>query len=192
MGDADKEEQGKGVVRDVLDFWFGTGVDENREIWFKSTPVFDQEIKSRFGIELVIAVTGGHDDLAETAEGALALVILLDQFPRNLLRKKAEAFENDDRALQIAKAAIARGFDLELPPIRRRFLYLPFEHSENLQEQKRGVELFMALGDEDALKYMVEHHDVIARFGRFPHRNEVLGRKSTPEELEFLETFDSF
>ncbi len=180
------------LTNNILDFWFGTGLDENREAWFLADPVFDQEIKERFGADREIAADGGFDHMAETADGALALVILLDQFSRNLLRGSGDAFATDPKSLQIAKTAITNGFDQEMTPIRRRFLYLPFEHSENLEEQVRGIELYTALGDEMSLKYMVEHHDIIARFGRFPSRNATLSRESTVEELDFLKTFESF
>lgn len=180
------------LIAEILTFWFGDGNDEVREIWFKKDDAFDQQIRERFGEVRKAAAGGGHDDWADTADGALALVILLDQFSRNLCRGSSDAFATDGKSLDIAKSAIASGFDQVQPPIRRRFFYLPFEHSEDLKEQERSLELFTALGDENSLKYAVEHHDIIARFGRFPHRNGVLGRESTPEELEFLKTFDSF
>jgi uncharacterized protein (DUF924 family) len=180
------------LTNEILTFWFGSGDDEVRDIWFKKDDTFDQEIRERFGTARQTAAAGGHDDWANTADGALALVILLDQFSRNLCRGSADAFATDEKSLSIAKAAIDNGFDLAQHPIRRGFFYLPFEHSENLAEQVRSIELFTALGNEHTLKYAVEHHDIIERFGRFPHRNAVLGRESTAEEQAFLETFDSF
>jgi len=176
----------------VLEFWFGTGPETFREVWFKSNPDFDLEIEDKFGEERKIAITGGHDEMAATPEGALALVILLDQFSRNLLRGSPDAFVNDAKALRITKTAIEKGFDLQMSLLRRVFFYVPFEHSENLDDQEQGVQLYTDLGEESFLKYMVEHRDIIARFGRFPHRNAVLGRESTAEEQEFLKTFDSF
>ena len=181
-----------GLAERVLSFWFGDGEDGFREAWFKKDPEFDQEIEEQFGAEREVAAAGRHDALAETADGALALVILLDQFSRNLLRGQAEAFASDAKALGIAKTAISNGFDMKMSPIRRSFFYVPFEHSEDLADQERGIELFEALGNENMLKYMIEHHDIIARFGRFPHRNAVMGRTSTPEEIEFLKNFESF
>jgi uncharacterized protein (DUF924 family) len=176
----------------VLEFWFGTGEDVYQEAWFKKDPEFDKKIDQQFGRDREIAATGGHDAMAETAEGALALVILLDQFSRNLLRGSPDAFACDPKALGLAKSAIERGFDMKFPTIRRSFFYLPFEHSETLADQERGIELFTALGDENMLKYMTDHRDIVALFGRFPHRNEVLGRESTAEELDFLKSFSSF
>ena len=180
------------LVERVLSFWFGTGEDGYREIWFKKDPEFDREIAGRFAGDRDIAANGGYDAMAETPNGALALVILLDQFSRNLLRGEAAAFASDPKALAIAKTAIANGFDLTMPLYRRSFFYLPFEHSENIVDQDRGVELFTALGDKNMLEYMINHRDIIARFGRFPHRNEVLDRKSTAEEIEFLKSFEAF
>jgi len=180
------------LVGRVLSFWFGTGDDGYREIWFEKDLEFDREVSDKFAADREIAANGGYDAMAETADGALVLVILLDQFSRNLFRGDAGAFASDPKALAIAKTAIGNGFDLTMPLFRRSFFYLPFEHSECLADQDRGVELFTALGDENMLEYMVNHRDIVARFGRFPHRNEVLGRVSTVDEVEFLETFDSF
>lgn len=180
------------LIEKVLNFWFGHGGDEYRDIWFQKDEEFDQAIRDQFGQDRDVAASGGYDGMANTPEGALALVIMLDQFSRNLLRGRGEAFAADPKALVIAKASVARGFDMKVSPIRRSFFYLPFEHSEDIADQDRGVELYTALGDENLLKYMVSHRDIVARFGRFPHRNEVLGRVSTPEELEFLKTFDAF
>jgi len=176
----------------VLSFWFGTGEDEYREIWFEKDPEFDREIAEKFAADREIAAAGGYDAMADTPDGALALIILLDQFSRNLLRGDSGAFASDPKALAIAKIAIGNGFDLTMPLYRRSFFYLPFEHSESLADQDRGVELFTALADKIMLEYMINHRDIVARFGRFPHRNEVLGRESTTEEIEFLETFESF
>jgi len=181
-----------GLAERILSFWFGTGKDGYREIWFEKDPEFDRKVADKFTADREIAASGGYDAMAETSDGALALVILLDQFSRNLLRGDAGAFASDPKALAIAKTAIANGFDLTMPLYRRSFFYLTFEHSECLADQDRGVELFTALGDENMLEYMINHRDIVARFGRFPHRNEVLGRQSTAEEIEFLETFDSF
>jgi len=176
----------------VLGFWFGLGEDGYREIWFEKDPDFDRKIEDKFTADLKRATAGGHDALAETPDGALALIILLDQFSRNLWRGRAEAFAADPKAREIAKLAIANGFDLKMPLYRRSFFYMPFEHSEILADQERGVDLFTALGDENMLTYMIRHRDIVARFGRFPHRNEVLGRTNTPEEIEFLNDFKPF
>ena len=180
------------LVARVIDFWFAGKPDEKRKVWFKKDPAFDSEIRALFGDHVAKASAGEYDHLAETAEGALALIIMLDQFPRNLFRNDPKTFASDSKALGLAKDAIAKGFDKSLTPFQKIFIYLPFEHSETLEDQNRAVELCEALGDEDYLKYAILHRDVIAQFGRFPHRNKVLGRQSTKSEIEFLETFNSF
>jgi len=180
------------LVEQVLDFWYAGDVTNRRKEWFKKDPLFDDEIRTRFGADVEKAAAGEHDELLETPEGALALLILLDQFPRNLYRDNAKTFAADPKALEIAKRAIEKGHDQALTPVQKIFFYLPFEHSEALSEQDRAVELCAALGDEDYLKYAIAHRDVIDRFGRFPHRNEVLGRESTQEEVAFLKEFGGF
>jgi uncharacterized protein (DUF924 family) len=184
------------IVERVLDFWFlspGDGGEEpHRNEWFKSTPELDRETERLFTEDTRKAAAGGYDALGETAQGSLALVILLDQFPRNLYRGSAQAFASDGKALDVAKRAIERGFDRGLGRWRRMFLYLPFQHSEDLAVQSRSLELFNDLGEENTLGYAKEHYDIIARFGRFPHRNAVLGRSSTAEEDAFLKEFSSF
>ena len=177
--------------RRVLDFWFGKpgapGYGEERAIWFNADPAFDDEVRRRFAAAVESAGRGDHDGMAGSPEGALALTILLDQFPRNIHRGTAGAFALDAKARRVACDALAAGHDRALAPFMRPFLYLPFEHSEAIADQERSVSLFRALGDEKYLAYAIGHRDVIARFGRFPHRNAVLGRTSTPEELTFLE-----
>lgn len=180
------------LVEQVLAFWYAGNVNERRKAWFQKDPDFDEEIRRRFGADVEKAASGQYDDLAETPEGALALLILLDQFPRNLYRNDAKTFASDGKALEVAKAAIARGHDAKLTPYQRIFFYLPFEHSETLEDQEQAVALCRDLGDADYLKYAIAHRDVIARFGRFPHRNAVLGRRSTEQEVEFLKTFNAF
>jgi uncharacterized protein (DUF924 family) len=176
--------------RRVLDFWFGppgsAGYGEAQAIWFETDSAFDAEVRRRFEAEVENAARGGHDGMAADPEGALALVILLDQFPRNLYRGAARAFATDAKARRVAEQAIAAGHDRALAPFMRPFLYLPFEHSEAMADQERSVALFRALGDERSLAFAIGHRDVIARFGRFPHRNAALGRASTPEERAFL------
>ncbi|HEY9080592.1 DUF924 family protein [Magnetovibrio sp.] len=177
------------VIDAILTFWFGESDSEaygqNRAAWFTKDPAFDAKIRTRFARVIDAAALGQLDMMAESPEGAVALVVVLDQFPRNVYRDVARAFENDAHALHIAKQAIEKGFDREVIPVMRKFLYLPFEHSENLADQERALELFSALGGED-LEWAQKHHVIIARFGRFPHRNGVLGRLSTPEEKAFL------
>lgn len=176
----------------ILTFWFGTAnlaePVEFREAWFKRDDAFDQDIRAGFSNDVEGALRGELDGMAETAEGALALLLLLDQFTRNLFRGTPRAFSGDARARTIAKSALARGFDAAMSPNHRAFLYLPFEHSEDIADQERSVALFATLNDPRAYDYAVRHQDVIARFGRFPHRNAALGRDSTQEEIEFLKT----
>jgi len=169
---------------DVLGFWFSDAVRPN---WYAKDDAFDALIRDRFGTAMAAAKEGALDGWAQTPQGALALVILLDQFPRNIHRGTPGAFSGDGRALSAAKAAIAKGFDAATPPETRNFFYLPFMHSEALADQEHGMTLYAANDVEDGLKYMTLHRDIIARFGRFPHRNAVLGRLSTQEELDFLQ-----
>jgi uncharacterized protein (DUF924 family) len=168
----------------VLAFWFS---EDAKQHWFKSSDAFDAECRARFGAALDAARAGELDSWGDTPEGALALVILLDQLPRNIYRGTAEAFASDGKALALASDAITSGFDAALPSAMRNFLYLPFMHSERLEDQERGLELFATNDVNDGLRFMKLHHAIIARFGRFPHRNASLGRASTPEELDFLQ-----
>ncbi|HEX2844421.1 MAG TPA: DUF924 family protein [Candidatus Limnocylindria bacterium] len=188
------------TAEDVLEFWFG---ERARGRWFASEPAFDDEIRSRFGAAVAAAARGDLAAWAATADGALALVILLDQFPRNIHRGTPKAFESDGRALQVATDAIERGLDQATPLDRRMFFYLPFEHSESLPAQQRSVELFSRWAAEhpedrradadDQIVYVLRDREIIERFGRFPHRNAVLGRTSTAAEVAFLaESFSSF
>jgi uncharacterized protein (DUF924 family) len=169
--------------REVLEFWFS---EEAKKSWFEGSDAFDAECRERLGAAAEAAMSGAMDDWSGTAQGALALLILLDQVPRNIHRGTPAAFASDRKALAIAKDAIARGFDAATPSEQRNFLYLPFMHSEDLTDQERGVALYATNDVSDSLSWMKRHRDVIARFGRFPHRNETLGRTSTPEEEEFL------
>jgi len=191
--------RGRGILgamepRDILDFWFGTpGTAEcegPRLIWFRSSKEFDAACQERFAAAAARARDGALDHWAETADSALALVLLLDQMPRNIHRGTALAFASDEKARAAARHAIAQGFDRTLRSHRRQFFYLPFEHSEDLADQEQGLRLFAGLPEgefrERALGHAERHRVVIARFGRFPHRNRALGRVSTPEEEEFL------
>lgn len=168
---------------DIVDFWFS---DDTKKQWFKPDAAFDDALRARFETPLQAARRGVYADWPGTAHGALALIILLDQISRNIYRGTPEAFAADEQALDVAAHAIANGFDEQLTPEQRIFLYMPYMHSEALADQERGMELFTRLGVAENLDYMRRHRDIIARFGRFPHRNAILGRQSTPEELEFL------
>jgi uncharacterized protein (DUF924 family) len=167
---------------DVVSFW----LSQNDKVWFTASPDFDSEVLSRFAELVERAKSGALDDWAEEPEGALALVILLDQMTRNIYRDSPEMFAADAKALGLAKRAIERGFDMDLPKDKRRWLYMPFMHSEDLADQDMSVELFERSELSASLPFAVEHADIIRRFGRFPHRNAILGRETTPEEAAFL------
>jgi len=167
----------------VLEFWIEAGPDK----WFKKNVDFDREITERFGALYEAAAGGACDPWQETARGAMALVVLLDQFPRNMYRDTPRAFATDAKALAVADRAVERGFDQAFEPPLRRFLYMPFMHAEDLKMQQRCIDLCTAAGDEDGVKYARIHAEVIKRFGRFPHRNKTLGRKTRPEEQRFLD-----
>lgn len=167
----------------ILAFWFAP---DARERWFAPDPAFDAEIGERFADLIEPAAAGRLDDWRSRSEGALALCLLLDQFPRNIWRGTPRAFAYDPAARRVAADAVAAGLDRGLRPEERHFIYLPFEHSEDLADQERAVALIAALGDPGWYDYAVRHREIIARFGRFPHRNAILGRASTPEELAFL------
>jgi uncharacterized protein (DUF924 family) len=167
---------------DVLSFWREAGPAR----WFRKDETFDTEFRSRFLACHEAATRGELDAWAADADGAFALLILLDQFPRNAFRGTARMFESDPKAREIARAAVAAGFDMQFEAGLRNFFYLPFMHSEDLADQDRAVEFARKLGD-DPLRYAILHRDIIARFGRFPHRNAALGRVTTPEEQRFLD-----
>jgi len=177
-------------ARDVLDFWFGPAPHAVRDEWFRKDAAFDERIRQRFGHDVAAAVAGAFGDWCATPHGALARVVLLDQFTRNIYRDTPRAFAGDAGALATANEAVSKGFDRALDPFERWFLYMPFEHSEDLQMQERSLALFRALseetGDKAAIDWAEKHAAVIRRFGRYPHRNAILGRESTPEELAFL------
>src|SRR5215212_1139421 len=177
---------------EVLDFWFGRegepGYGGFREEWFRKDPEFDREIRDRFEGLHEQAAAGALDDWKQDARSCLTLVILLDQFPRNMYRGDPRSYATDRKAQETAGYAVDHALDRELPEFQRMFLYMPFMHSEDLELQRRSVELFGVLGGDDADEpsYAVRHMEIVERFGRFPHRNEVLGRATTPEEAEFL------
>jgi len=170
--------------QDIIAFWRAAGPDR----WYAKDEAFDAEIRERFGAVHAEAVAGRLDRWAETPEGALALLILLDQFSRNLHRGSARAFAADTRAREIAEAALGRGHDRAVPQEMRPFLYLPFMHSESLADQERSVVLFHAIPGRENLPYALDHRAIIRRFGRFPHRNAALGRHTSPAEAAFLES----
>jgi len=171
--------------RAILDFWFK---ETDAKFWFAEDAGFDARIRERFLSAWTTARDGGLQDWKSHVDGALALVILFDQFSRNMFRGKAEAFSADALARAVADRAIRHHFDLEVPKGARAFSYMPFMHSENLADQDHSLVLFAERVGRDSVNYpyAVQHRDIIARFGRFPARNAALGRKSTPDELEFL------
>lgn len=177
----------------ILDFWFppADAGGATRTIWFKKDPAFDARIRERFGTLIGQALAGGLQQWDSSAQGALARILLLDQFTRNTLRDTPQAFCGDALALAGAQRMVAAGTDRLLLPVQRYFVYMPFMHAEDLALQQRSLVLFRQLQAETgefagALDYAVRHHDIVARFGRFPHRNQLLGRTSTAEELAFL------
>ena len=173
---------------DIIEYWFSEPV---RQHWFAPSADVDREIARLFGDLHRRALAGELDGWAEQARGALALVILLDQFSRNLHRGTAAAYAGDERAVRVAHMAIGRGFDRMLQDWETAFLYMPFMHSERLEDQEDSVRLFTAAGLDNA-RYALHHRDLVRRFGRFPHRNAVLGRKSTPEEIAYLASESAF
>ena len=172
-------------AQSVLDFWF-RGNEERKE-WFRKNPAFDEEIRSRF---LPLYEEGARGALAAwklSPRECLALIILLDQFPRNMFRGDRRAYETDGVARSVADRAIGRGFDRQVSHVERQFFYLPFQHSENLADQERCLALARGYGDDEFTKYAERHADIIRRFGRFPHRNATLGRATRPQEQAFLD-----
>jgi uncharacterized protein (DUF924 family) len=168
---------------DIVTFWREAGPDQ----WFTLDDAFDRVVRSRFLAVHEAAAAGQRADWQETREGALALVLLFDQFPRNMFRGEARAFATDAMARAVADRALARGYDQATDPAMRPFFYLPFMHSEALADQDRCVRLYQVLNDAEQLRYAMGHRDVIKTFGRFPHRNGALGRATTPAEKVFLD-----
>jgi uncharacterized protein (DUF924 family) len=174
---------------DILDFWFGNPTQPEygkpKKFWFTKKPEFDHELRIRFQKDYEQAADWKHN-----SESCLALILLLDQFPRNMFRNTPQAFATDPQALAAAETAVNKGYDQQLITVQRWFIYLPFEHSENIQHQQKAVKLFQQLGNDtesqNTTNYAIHHMEIIQRFGRFPHRNEILGRISTSEEKEFL------
>ncbi|MEJ1935902.1 DUF924 family protein, partial [Nostoc sp. NIES-2111] len=181
-------------AQDILHFWFGHPDEPNygkqKSFWFIKNPEVDEELKTRFLKDYQQAAAGDLDDWLNSPATCLALIILLDQLPRNIFRGTPAAFATDLKALAAAQHAIIQGYDRQFLPVQRWFFYLPFEHSENLAHQQQSVKLFQELSHDpesaSTITYALQHLEIIERFGRFPHRNRILGRVSTPEEEEFL------
>jgi uncharacterized protein (DUF924 family) len=181
---AEPAAAGSAGPMDVLAFWRAAGPDN----WFHKDAGFDAAITARFQSTWRDAAAGKLSAWEQTPEGALALVIVLDQFPRNMFRGDAKCFAADQLARATANLALKRGYDQDVAENERAFFFLPFMHSEDPVDQKRCVELYRAAGDDDGLKYALEHADIVRRFGRFPHRNRMLGRTTTPDEQAFLDS----
>jgi uncharacterized protein (DUF924 family) len=191
-------------INEILDTWFGppdsTEFGHARRLWFKKDPTFDATLSYRFGDLLEEALAGNLAHWSDSAPGILALIVLLDQFPRNCFRDTPRAFAGDAQALALARALVTNGGDQTLPTLHHRvFAYLPFEHDETIESQRESVRLFTALHEENGgasihhnLTYAIRHAEVIERFGRFPHRNSILGRETSPEEAEWLRKYGGF
>ena len=177
------------TAQTLIDFWFSPRV---AKLWFNSTPAFDDELRERFAETYQAGYHGELDDWEATALGALALVILFDQIPLNIFRKQPQSFATEARAREVAARAIARGFDAELDDPQKAFLYMPYMHSEKLADQDTSVDLFTRAGLKNNLRFAQHHREIVRRFGRFPHRNEILGRQSTAEEVAWLASKDAF
>jgi uncharacterized protein (DUF924 family) len=173
-----------GIIDEIVAFWFETLKPED---WYRRNPAIDAKITERFGATYEALKTGVPPEWLAEPKGVLAAILVLDQFPRNMFRDDARAFATDGAALALAKRAISDGIDMRLPPDKRAFIYLPFQHAESRDDQARSIALFTALGNSNNLDFARRHQAIIARFGRFPHRNSVLGRASTAEEVAFLQ-----
>ncbi|HEC18870.1 MAG TPA: DUF924 domain-containing protein [Gammaproteobacteria bacterium] len=176
-------------AQELIDFWFSEAV---QPMWFNASAQFDRDLREVYEHSCQAALTGELDHWAVSAQGSLALVILLDQIPLNIWRGQAAGFAGEAPARRIASAAIDAGFDQALSPEQKAFLYLPFMHSEDLADQQRSVSLFTKADLTDNLRWARHHRDIVARFGRFPHRNVILGRESTAEELAWLASGEAF
>lgn len=172
------------IIDEIVAFWFETLKPED---WYRKNPAVDAEITARFGATYEALKTGVPPEWIAEPKGMLAAILVLDQFPRNMFRDDARAFATDQAALALARRAIGEGIDMQLPPEQRAFIYMPFQHSEARDDQARSIALFTSLGVPLNLDFAQRHQAIIARFGRFPHRNSVLGRTSTTEELAFLQ-----
>ena len=177
-------------VQEILDFWFLPEEHEDygnpREAWFKKDDGFDAEIRARFLNDFEKAEAGDYLEWTESARGSLALILLFDQFTRNMFRDSPRAFSADGKAREIARHMLFRGFYDELSDVQKQFAALPFEHSEDIEDQKLSLKLFKQLGSDELMDYAKKHYVIIEKFGRFPHRNAQLGRQSTKQEEAFL------
>ena len=177
------------VPNDVLAFWFA---ETTKKLWFNSTPAFDQSLRLEYESLWELASNSELDTWQDSAHGALALIIVLDQFPLNMFRGEAKSFSTEFHAINIARDAITREFDKQLNSIELPFLYMPLMHSEKLEDQNYSVELFELAGLESNIRFAKHHRDIIKKYGRFPHRNKILARVSTEEEIKYLASPQAF
>jgi uncharacterized protein (DUF924 family) len=177
------------MPQEIIDFWFS---DDVQKLWFNSTPEFDGLLRERFLGTWEQASRGELEHWLQSAEGCLALVIILDQLPLNMFRESAQSYATEARSREVAQVALEQGFDKSLAPEQRAFLYMPFMHSEALADQQLALRLFAQPGLEGNYRFAQHHHGIIEKFGRFPHRNEALGRHSSAAELEYLNSKEAF
>ncbi len=177
------------MPQDIIDFWFA---DEARKLWFNSTAAFDQLLRESYLETWEQAQRGELDHWMHSADGCLALIIVLDQFPLNMFRNQAQSYATEAQSREVARVAIERKFDQALNADRKAFLYMPFMHSENLTDQELALQLFEQPGLESNLRFAHHHHDIVAKYGRFPHRNEALGRESSAAEIAYLNSKQAF
>lgn len=177
------------VPNDILNFWFS---ERAKPLWFNSTPEFDAELRTEYLAVYYAALSDKLADWKHTVEGCAALVIILDQFPLNMFRGLPESFHGETKAIEIAKYAIDHKYDEELKGEQKAFLYMPLMHSENLEDQDLSVTLFEKAGLTENVRFAKHHRDIVRRFGRFPHRNQILNRQSTEAELEYLASDEAF
>lgn len=175
--------------QEIIDFWFTPPMNQH---WFTSTEQIDTDIRSRYEALWQSAQTDTLTDWQTTPEGCLALCIVLDQFPLNMFRNSPLAFSTEAKAIEICKHAITRQWDKQLPLVQRAFLYMPLMHSENMADQEQSVALYEASGLDDNARFARHHRDIVARYGRFPHRNALLGRTSTADEIDYLNSPEAF
>ncbi|GMR07023.1 MAG: DUF924 family protein [Gammaproteobacteria bacterium] len=186
---ADKHSISDPKINEILDLWFSEQV---RPLWFNATTEFDQRLRDRFLLVYHAAAAGDLDNWRQIPKGALALIILLDQIPLNIFRHQPESFSTEAISREIAEHMIDSGFDMQLTDAQKAFVYMPFMHSEDLHDQDRSVALYEKAGLNYNLKFALHHREIVRRFGRFPHRNALLGRQSTPQELDYLQSDSAF
>jgi len=177
------------MYQDLIDFWFS---DETSQYWFNSTEAFDRQLVDTYADTWQQAKQGELDDWQRTATGSLALVIVLDQFPLNMFRGTAKCFATEAQSRAVARNAIEKAYDREIAADQKSFMYMPFMHSENLNDQALSVELFSQPGLDNNLRFAKHHYEIVERFGRFPHRNKILGRESSEAEIKYLNSKQGF